>query len=96
MCGRAIRQLLSEGVGDPYTRFITPQQFEAMGVYDVTGVGMNLGSTDEYARKVGFDRPTEQLSQEVRPICCCDSSDSKQSIASSQSTPATCESQRLC
>lgn len=64
---RSIRQLLVDGVGDPYTRFITPQQFEAMGVYDVTGVGMNLGSTDEYSRKVGFDRPVADLDQQASP-----------------------------
>ena len=54
-----------DGIGDPYTRFITPQQFEAMAVYDVTGVGMNLGSTDEYSRKVGFDRAVEGLPTQV-------------------------------
>lgn len=63
--GRAIRKLLVEGVGDPYTRFVTPQQFEAMSVFDVTGIGLNLGSTDDYSRKVGFDRPTDELSPEV-------------------------------
>ena len=67
---REIRQLLVEGIGDPYTRFITPQQFEAMGVYDVTGVGLNLGSTDEYSRKVGFDRPAETLPQQVLGLSC--------------------------
>ena len=38
-----------------------------MMVFDPTGVGMNLGSTDEYQRKVGFDDPVEQQPQNVRP-----------------------------
>ncbi|KAK9797379.1 hypothetical protein WJX73_007798 [Symbiochloris irregularis] len=62
---RAIKKLLVEGVGDPYTRFVTPQQFEGMSVFDVTGIGLNLGSTDDYSRKVGFDRPADQLSPEA-------------------------------
>ena len=36
-----------------------------MGIYDTTGVGLNLGSTDEYSRKVGFDRPVDDLPQQV-------------------------------
>ena len=62
---RTIRELLSD-LDDPYTRFITPQQFAAMMVFDPTGIGLNLGSTDEYQRKVGFDSPVEQYPADVR------------------------------
>ena len=63
---RAIRELLA-GLEDPFTRFVTPQQFQALMVFDVTGVGLNLGSTDEFQRKVGFDRPVESYPSDVRP-----------------------------
>ena len=64
--GRAIRELLA-GLEDPFTRFVTPQQFQALMVFDVTGVGLNLGSTDEFQRKVGFDRPVESYPSDVSP-----------------------------
>eukprot|EP00238_Polyblepharides_amylifera_P011938 CAMPEP_0196592390 /NCGR_PEP_ID=MMETSP1081-20130531/72622_1 /TAXON_ID=36882 /ORGANISM="Pyramimonas amylifera, Strain CCMP720" /LENGTH=569 /DNA_ID=CAMNT_0041916077 /DNA_START=290 /DNA_END=2000 /DNA_ORIENTATION=- len=28
---------------DPYTRFVSPGEFQSMGKYDITGVGLNLG-----------------------------------------------------
>jgi len=51
----AIRDMLARGLSDPYTRFISPQDFEGMKKYDVTGVGLNLGSREEFVRKVRRD-----------------------------------------
>ena len=45
---RAIREMLAYGLKDPYTRFITPPEFEAMRKYDVTGVGLNLATAEEF------------------------------------------------
>ena len=53
---RAARRLLAFSLPDPYSRFLSPEEFAAMARYDVTGVGLNLGSADEYERKVG-ERP---------------------------------------
>lgn len=54
---RAIRELLATGL-DPFTRFITPEDFLAMRKYDVTGVGLNLAPAEEYERKVGAPLPS--------------------------------------
>ena len=54
---RAIRELLASGL-DPFTRFITPEDFLAMRKYDVTGVGLNLAPAEEYERKVGAPLPS--------------------------------------
>jgi hypothetical protein len=43
--------MLARGVADPYCRFITPGEFASMRKYDVTGVGLNLGTGEEYVRK---------------------------------------------
>lgn len=43
--------MLSRGISDPYSRFISPAEFAAMKKYDVTGVGLNLGTAEEYTRK---------------------------------------------
>ena len=53
---RAARRLLAFSLPDPYSRFLSPEEFAAMSRYDITGVGLNLGSADEYERKVG-ERP---------------------------------------
>lgn len=37
-----IRSMLSS-LNDPYTRFLTPDQFSQLTKYDVTGIGMNVG-----------------------------------------------------
>ena len=55
---RAIRELLATGL-DPFTRFITPDDFLAMRKYDVTGVGLNLAPAEEYERKVGAPLPAD-------------------------------------
>lgn len=39
------------GLSDPYCRFISPEELSAMKKYDVTGVGLNLGTGVEYTRK---------------------------------------------
>ena len=43
--------MLARGLSDPYCRYITPSELAAMKKYDVTGVGLNLGTAEEYVRK---------------------------------------------
>lgn len=43
--------MLAQGVADPYCRFIPPAEFASMKKYDVTGVGLNLGTAEEYTKK---------------------------------------------
>jgi len=43
--------MLAQGVSDPYCRFIEPGDFANMKKYDVTGVGLNLGTAEEYIKK---------------------------------------------
>jgi hypothetical protein len=43
--------MLAQGVSDPYCRFILPAEFASMKKYDVTGVGLNLGTAEEYTKK---------------------------------------------
>ena len=64
MC-RAIREMLAYGLKDPYTRFITPPEFEAMRKYDVTGVGLNLATAEEFTRKSGMQLPEDRKDAEV-------------------------------
>ncbi len=45
-----IRELLAE-LKDPYTRFIQPADFSSMLKYDVSGVGLNLGTIEELRNK---------------------------------------------
>ncbi|KAL4423011.1 hypothetical protein ABPG77_005491 [Micractinium sp. CCAP 211/92] len=51
-----IRELLAE-LHDPYSRFVTPSEFASMLKYDVSGVGLNLGTAEEYANKTGQQLP---------------------------------------
>ena len=71
---RAIREMLAKGTSDPYTRFITPEEFESMRKYDVTGVGLHLGTAEEFVRKTGLLLPAGQDESEVRsallPVVC--------------------------
>jgi hypothetical protein len=46
----AIRELLA-ALRDPYSRFVPPSDFAAMLKYDVSGVGLNLGTAEEFANK---------------------------------------------
>lgn len=48
---RAVKDMLAQGVSDPYCRFIPPAEFQSMKKYDVTGVGLNLGTAEEYIKK---------------------------------------------
>ena len=48
---RAIRDMLAKGCNDPYTRYISPLDFSSIVKYDVSGVGLNLGSPDDYVKK---------------------------------------------
>ena len=57
--------MLAYGLKDPYTRFITPAEFEAMRKYDVTGVGLNLATAEEFARKSGMQLPEDRQDAEV-------------------------------
>lgn len=43
--------MLAQGVSDPYCRFIEPSEFASMKKYDVTGVGLNLGTGEEFTKK---------------------------------------------
>ncbi len=43
--------MMAWGLSDPYCRFITPGELAAMKKYDVTGIGLNLGTGPEYMVK---------------------------------------------
>ena len=45
-----IREMLAE-LDDPYSRFIPPAEFASMLKYDVSGVGLNLGTAEEFVNK---------------------------------------------
>jgi hypothetical protein len=66
---RAIREMLAYGLNDPYTRFITPQEFQAMRKYDVTGVGLNLATADEFTHKSGLPLPPDRSNAQVQESC---------------------------
>jgi hypothetical protein len=54
-----IKSFLGRGPADPYTRFVLPEDFQALKQYDISGVGLNLSSLCEYVAKVGpLMRPT--------------------------------------
>jgi len=57
--------MLAKGTSDPYTRFITPEEFESMRKYDVTGVGLHLGTAEEFVRKTGLRLPPGHDENEV-------------------------------
>ena len=46
--------MLATGLSDPYTRFISGEQFAAMQSYDITGVGLNLCTAAELEEKTGL------------------------------------------
>jgi carboxyl-terminal processing protease len=58
---RAAAGMLARVVRDPYTRLIPPEEFAAMARYDVTGVGLNLGTAEEYVRKTGRALPARAM-----------------------------------
>ncbi|KAF5826678.1 ClpP/crotonase-like domain-containing protein [Dunaliella salina] len=59
---RAVKEMIAFGLNDPYCRFIQPAELQSMKKYDVTGVGLNLGTAEEYVLKTNRalpeDRPT--------------------------------------
>lgn len=48
---RAIRDMLARGLSDPYCRFVPASELAAMKKYDVSGVGLNLGTAREFEVK---------------------------------------------
>lgn len=48
-----VRNMMAKGISDPYSRFITPSDFSSMRKYDVSGVGLNLGTAEEFVLKTG-------------------------------------------
>lgn len=51
----AVREMLNRGVGDTYTRFLPPTELDTMRKYDITGVGLNLGTAEECRRRTVRD-----------------------------------------
>lgn len=43
--------MVRRGLRDPYSRFISPDEFATMLKYDVSGVGLNLGTAEEFVNK---------------------------------------------
>ena len=39
---------------DPYSRFLSPSEFSAMSKYDISGVGLNLGTKSDLQEKTGL------------------------------------------
>ena len=39
------------------SRLITPEEFDTMRKYDVTGIGLNLGTAEDFVRKTGVALP---------------------------------------
>lgn len=54
---RAIRDMLARGLSDPYCRFVPASELAAMKKYDVSGVGLNLGTAREFEVKTGNPLP---------------------------------------
>lgn len=53
----AVRRMVSQ-LRDPYSRFISPEEFSEMVKYDVSGVGLNLGTLQELKTKTGLEPAT--------------------------------------
>ena len=77
----AIRGLLATGL-DPFTRFISPEEFVAMRKYDVTGVGLNLAPAEDFERKIGAPLPPGR-SVEVQTLNTCFQSRCGKTVSSS-------------
>lgn len=56
----AVREMVT-ALGDPYSRFLTPQEFSSMVKYDVSGVGLNLGTLDDLQAKTGLNPEVNSL-----------------------------------
>jgi C-terminal peptidase prc len=55
------KQMLKKGIPkvDPYTRFLYPKEFDRLAKYDISGIGINLGTRDEYVTRVDKNLPME-------------------------------------
>ena len=51
--------MMSKGLKDPYAKLISPDEFSTMQKYDMTGVGLNIGSSEEFYQKVV--RPSDSV-----------------------------------
>lgn len=49
----AIREMVLR-LKDPYSRFLSPAEFSAMSKYDISGVGLNLGTKQDLEEKTGL------------------------------------------
>lgn len=49
----AIREMVLR-LKDPYSRFLSPSEFSSMSKYDISGVGLNLGSKQDLEEKTGL------------------------------------------
>lgn len=58
----AIREMLLK-LKDPYSRFLSPDEFASMSKYDISGVGLNLGTLQELQEKTGLN-PIDTSSEE--------------------------------
>ncbi len=74
----AVRRLVSQ-LKDPYSRFISPEEFSAMVKYDVSGVGLNLGTLEELKAKTGLE-PTASADGKTRSSSDTDQSGSLQGV----------------
>uniref|UniRef100_A0A7N0SWL5 Uncharacterized protein n=1 Tax=Kalanchoe fedtschenkoi TaxID=63787 RepID=A0A7N0SWL5_KALFE len=70
-----IRKMLA-GLGDPYTRFLTPEEFSRISRYDITGIGINIKEVPddtggEKLKVLGviLDGPAHAAG--VRQVCVC-------------------------
>lgn len=58
---RAVREMLSTGVRDPYTRFVPEDEFAALQKYDISGVGLNVGTAEDFVKNVVSRKITFRL-----------------------------------
>lgn len=59
----AVRGLLLQ-LKDPYTRFLTPLEFSGMLKYDVSGMGLNLGTGEDLVQKSELTLPDGRAQEE--------------------------------
>ena len=50
------------------SRLITPEEFDTMRKYDVTGIGLNLGTAEDFVRKIGVPLPKGQDMSQVGSV----------------------------
>jgi hypothetical protein len=63
--------MVARGLEDRYCRYLTPSELSAMMKYDVTGVGLNLGTAKEYtAKTVGASMGWQPTWHSCRKLLC--------------------------